>query len=287
MTLLSIYLLGAFSVQCAGTEVKEVYYDRMRALLAYLLVENKFPVRREKMAALLWPDLSDNAARANLRLAVFRLNHAFIGGSVTVCSGKEKIISTTKTTLQINQSFGLVVDAIRLSDCIDQITRHHPDRLILCQECIELLQEAVNLYQGEFLSGLNINSSSFLEWLDNRRDTYRHIVVGAFYLLIMHFSRIHKYSWVLQLTEKLLSIEPWAEDVHRYQMYVLCLVGQHQSAIRHFEKCKKNLADSVNVSPSMDTIHLYDSILRIRKNQTRFSNNPMEGIPSVTLIPPD
>jgi DNA-binding SARP family transcriptional activator len=39
---------------------------KVRALLAYLAVEAKWPHRRKALAGLLWPDLPDETARTNL-----------------------------------------------------------------------------------------------------------------------------------------------------------------------------------------------------------------------------
>ena len=72
MPRLSIALLGTFTVLLEGQPVS-FGYDKLRALLAYLALEAAQPVRREKLAGLLWPDQSEQSAQDSLRQALSRL----------------------------------------------------------------------------------------------------------------------------------------------------------------------------------------------------------------------
>ena len=75
MTKLSIALLGPVLITLDGQPVS-FGYDKLRALLSYLALEAAQPVRREKLAALLWPDQSEKSAQDNLRQALSRLRQA-------------------------------------------------------------------------------------------------------------------------------------------------------------------------------------------------------------------
>jgi DNA-binding SARP family transcriptional activator len=69
---LNIYLLGPFQAQLDG---KPVIFDyaKAQALLAYLVTEADLPVKRGKLATLLWLEYSQQAARSGLRQALSRL----------------------------------------------------------------------------------------------------------------------------------------------------------------------------------------------------------------------
>ena len=73
MARLSISLLGPFQVALNGEPVTGFKSNKVRALLAYLAVESAQPCPREKLAGLLWPNLPDRAARANLRTTLYDL----------------------------------------------------------------------------------------------------------------------------------------------------------------------------------------------------------------------
>ena len=67
---LSIRLLGSFQVMRDGKTAVGFDSDKVRALLAYLVVEAACPHRREVLAGLLWPEWPDRSARTSLRRAL-------------------------------------------------------------------------------------------------------------------------------------------------------------------------------------------------------------------------
>src|SRR5579859_5647377 len=79
MSQLHNYLLGPFRVTRDDQSVIGFESDKMRALLAYLLVESDRPHRREALAALLWPEQSDAAARQSLRQTLYALRQTLAG----------------------------------------------------------------------------------------------------------------------------------------------------------------------------------------------------------------
>src|SRR5436305_12623610 len=75
------YFLGTFQVTRDDKNVLGFASDKMRALLAYLVVEADRPHHREALAALLWPDDTDIAARRSLRQAIFVVRHTLSGAN--------------------------------------------------------------------------------------------------------------------------------------------------------------------------------------------------------------
>ena len=67
MPVLSLHLLGAFEASLNNARITSFESDKVRALLVYLAIESDRPQRREVLAGLLWPDMSERDARANLR----------------------------------------------------------------------------------------------------------------------------------------------------------------------------------------------------------------------------
>src|SRR4051812_36432275 len=79
MARLRICVLGPFLVTHDDSHVTGFESDKMRALLAYLALEADHPHRREALAALLWPEQTDTAARQSLRQALYILRHILSG----------------------------------------------------------------------------------------------------------------------------------------------------------------------------------------------------------------
>ena len=76
MAHLTLSLLGGFHAAMDGMPVPGFDTDKTRALLAYLAMEAAHAHGREALAGLLWPELPDEAARRNLRNALFKLRQA-------------------------------------------------------------------------------------------------------------------------------------------------------------------------------------------------------------------
>ncbi len=73
MSRLLLSFLGQFHVTLDGQVVRRFESDNARALLAFLALEANQAHRRSSLAALLWPDHSEAAARNNLRQTLFNL----------------------------------------------------------------------------------------------------------------------------------------------------------------------------------------------------------------------
>src|SRR6266540_625075 len=99
MARLTISLLGPLLVRLGDDEVTEFGYDKVRALLVYLAVEAERPQRREALAALLWPEQPNQAARNNLRRALLTLRAA-----IDDQTAHPPFLLTTRHTLQFNRA---------------------------------------------------------------------------------------------------------------------------------------------------------------------------------------
>ncbi|MCB0245774.1 MAG: winged helix-turn-helix domain-containing protein, partial [Anaerolineae bacterium] len=76
MTRLSLELLGTFAATFDGHAVSRFRSSKARALLAYLAVEANRAHSRSSLAALLWPESSEQDAYRNLRVTLHRLRRA-------------------------------------------------------------------------------------------------------------------------------------------------------------------------------------------------------------------
>src|SRR3954470_8630998 len=76
MNSLSLSLFGQLQITSAGVPVTAFESDKARALLVYLAIESERAHRREALAALLWPDSTDSAARHNLRQTLLNIRDA-------------------------------------------------------------------------------------------------------------------------------------------------------------------------------------------------------------------
>ena len=105
MSRLSICLFGPPTLVLDG---QQVLLDRWKALalLAYLAVEER-PHRRDGLATLFWPELSQSQARNGLRRTLNALKHAL----------GDQWLDVTRETVQIRQTANLTVDVWQFRAC--------------------------------------------------------------------------------------------------------------------------------------------------------------------------
>jgi DNA-binding SARP family transcriptional activator len=135
-------LLGPFQVTLAGELVTRFRSNKVRALLAYLAVEADRPHRREVLAALLWPEWPERAARAYLRNTLSDLRQA-IGDHNTA----PPYLLVSRTTIQFNMASDCRVDVQAFRALVEGDRADWP--------IDHLLEEALALYRGSFLEGLS------------------------------------------------------------------------------------------------------------------------------------
>ena len=98
MPRLSVRLLGPFSGDLDGRPLRGFRSNKVRALLAYLMVEAHRPWSRASLAALLWPELSETSAQSNLRNALANLRRVLDDRGTA-----DRFVLVTESTLQFNR----------------------------------------------------------------------------------------------------------------------------------------------------------------------------------------
>jgi DNA-binding SARP family transcriptional activator len=256
MSRLRIVLLGSYCVTLDDQALTTFATDKVRALLAYLAVESGRAQRREALAALLWPDSPETAARTNLRQALYRLR----------CSLGERQASVPHVLprakdVQLNPASDHWLDVAALEALILACRAHHPCGLNLCPDCVARLEAAVELYQGDFLAGFSLPDCPRFDWwqLSTREACHRQAMEALTWLTIHHESR-GQYAQLLKYARRKVELEPWRESAHRRLMRALALSGQPGEALHHYEICRAELAQEMGVGPSAETVQLYERI---------------------------
>jgi predicted ATPase len=153
-----IRLFGPLRMTIGGVAVKFAT-DHARALLVYLLVEARAHERSE-LAAFLWPKQSAPVSRHNLRQTLLTLKQ-----SLQCLPHLDQHLEITPKQLAFHAG-DIHVDYLQFQQHLAECTAHRHADLDPCVSCISRLQQAVALYRGEFLQGLELkNSSPFVEWL--------------------------------------------------------------------------------------------------------------------------
>ncbi len=227
----SVQLLGTFQVQHRGTAVTRFGGDKVRAMLAYLVVEADRPHAREAMAALFWPDLPTNGALRNLTQTLVRLREAL---------GSCEPVVTTRRAVQWRPAAAEVDMAtfIRLSASAE------PDDLA----------HAAALYRGEFLAGFTLpDCETFEEWLLLTRERFQQQALGVLYTLAEHHLAAGHVVQAAEAARRQLELDPWREVAHRQLMRALAAAGDRGAAMAAYSRCCRVLRDDLDIEPDDET----------------------------------
>lgn len=256
MAPLTVTLLGAFQAAVNGERL-HFPTDKIRALLAYLAVEQGRPHRREALAALLWPDLSDRQARGNLRLSLHRLRQTLDQARPDLSAA---VLLVSPTTVQW-QPDTAEVDHSQLLHMMAGVADHNHGQSESCPTCLAKLETAAALLQGDLLAGFALDDSlPFEEWLLVQREFIHQQALRLFGLLAAAHVRRGSYDAAYDYAQRQLALEPWYEAAHRQAMQALALQGDRERALVQFGQCRDILWQELGVEPAPETAALAQRI---------------------------
>ncbi len=257
---LQISLLGTFRVLRDGVPLQGFESRRVRALLAYLVLEMDRLHSRDTLASLLWPDVPERRARHNLSQALFNLRKVLGDGD------SDDYLLITAQTVQFNPESDFSLDVDRLRTLLESYERHPHRRIEGCDLCREFLAQIADLYQGPLLADLHLHlSPSFEEWLLLQRERLDIRVQRALLDLLHTYGRRGAYAEAEEIALRLLQLTPWLEEVHAYLMRLLAVQGHRSRALRQYRACCEILAKELDTDPTPET---QDLARRIREGAT-------------------
>ena len=241
MSALSLALLGGFKLQTETGDAVPARQKRVQALLGYLAMHPGQAQRRDKLATLLWSRSDDEHARQSLRQTIREL----------------------RKSPQLANHAGLIVtpEAITMAD--DAFTIDVADFKRLAKaEAVDSLEQALELYQGEFLEGLALNEPVFEEWLSEIRrelsDTALHVMLK----LLDAYERDGAAEAGLRIARRILVLDRFQETAHRAVMRCLDRLDRRTEAIQHYKACSETLKTELGVDPADATVTLYREIMK-------------------------
>lgn len=244
---LFIYLFGPFQVTHDDHPITHFKSNKVRALLAYLAAESNCHHSRGTLAGLLWPEWPEKEARSNLRYALSDLRTA-IGDR----NAAPPFLNIFRETIQFNRNS---IHWLDVSDFTVLTTKED-------NQAVDLLERAVDLYNGDFLEGFSISDSpGFEAWAQQKREHFRLKQIRTLRRITAYYQKTSQFEKALDYARRLLAFEPWNEEGHQQLMGILSRMGRRTEAIAQYEICCQVLKDELNVEPSGQTRKLVEYLL--------------------------
>ncbi len=288
MAHLTLQLFGTVQAALDGNLVTRFEYKKVRALLAYLALEAGQPQEREHLIGLLWPELPEQVARQNLSQALLNLREA-----IEDRRANPPYLVITRDTIQFNRASDYEVDVDQFKTLLAACDAHRHRHQHTCTPCARRLQQALELYQGDFLAQFIIgDSAAFEDWVLLQREDLQQRALSGLWRLAGYYESRRAYSQAILYSRRQLGLDPWREEAHRQLMRLLALDGQRNAALAQYEKCRLVLQDALGIEPEAETTTLFEIIREYSGSEGQFLNQVVQfkqppvnlPVPSTPLI---
>lgn len=252
MSTIKFFLFGRFHIEAVANLSQKIEPRKAEELLAYLLLNRDRPHSRERLADILWGEISQDQANNYLRKALWQLQIALdqLGMS------KENLLLVDGEWLQINPHFEVWLD-IEVFEVSFKKSKDILGRNLIKKQA-QMIKRAVRFYQGELLDGW------YQDWClyERERLQYQYLVMLD---KLMDYCEAHlQHEEGISYGEEILRYDPAREHTHRRLMRLHYLSGNRTAALRQYRKCSEILRDELDVEPAQRTLQLFE-LIRIDK----------------------
>lgn len=233
---------GRTAIESPAGEEVQLRSRKHLALLVYLAAGRGSRYSRERLASLFW-GTEPKLARHSLSQALYDITQNIPS------------IELHRTVREVGLADdGLTYDAEVLAEAVRQ----------------ERLDEAVELYRGDFAPGLeDAGGDDFERWLDEERHRLRRLAETA---LLHHMTRCDdqaRWGAMCLSATRLIGMNPLNERAHRAYLRALWLQGDQAAAVAHFESERQRLEEGLPGGIGEETL---DLMRRIRGSRPAVSS---------------
>src|SRR5215831_2091915 len=164
MAVAELTLFGSFGVRAPNEGAINLLGQKERALLAFLALSPGTTHSRDKLASLLWSDRGDPQARDSLKHALTNLRQC-------LHSADSPAIIADRQSVRL--------DPAAVSTDVAAFER------LLSAGTPDSIEQAMALYRGDLLDGINIRDAAFEEWLLMERQRLRRLAEATLATLVV------------------------------------------------------------------------------------------------------
>lgn len=246
-------LLGPFEATAGGQPIPLHESRKARALLAYL-ARHPGPVLRNHLAEFLWPETSETRGRRNLSRELHQLAaqlgtcfhgdyHRVAWAPPTTCwldatRCEQLLAGLCPPTMPAHcagwQPYGSEVWHVRVERGVH----------------VAELNEAVDLYRGEFMADLAPHGCpEFEAWLEQERERWRRRISTALATLVAYHA-LRGEETALDYAERWCRLDPWSEEAQHDRLTLLVEAGRRSEALIQYELFCRTLSVELRARPS-------------------------------------
>ena len=248
MSLLALSFLGSPLIERDGAVI-ELKLRKSMALLAYLAVTGQRH-SRDALAELLYPDKPRGDSRSDIRRSL-----SVLRGTLST-----ELLDSDRNCVWCTLREGTRVDVVDFRRLISQSRDLERDGDLPGSSA--RIEKAVDLYRGEFLSGLfSRNSPAFEEWQLLESETLKREQCTALRRLVETRESMGQITQAIEYARRLLRFDILEESSHRTLMRLQALAGQRSEAVNQYRACQRILLKELGQEPEEETKKLREAIV--------------------------
>ena len=247
---MTAHLLGELRVAFRDRPVEIWSSGRGRAVFEYLLVNRHSKVRRDRLMSMFWPEVSSDAARNSLNVAIHGLRQ-----SLRAAVGDTAVVIHQDQAYFIEPTLDIWVDVEVFEEQVKAAHQYLAGAELVKADAA--FEAATWLYQGEFLA-----DDPYEEWAIGTREHLRLCYLDALDRLSGLRLNSGDYVGCIAMSLKLLGCDTCREDAHCRLMRCYSRQGQVQLALRQYHSCVAALRAELDVSPAAATTELFYRLRR-------------------------
>lgn len=206
-------------------------------LLVYLAVTGKGH-GRETLASLFWPGYTRDSALANLRRTLYVLRR----------SSLKPWLHTNRLEISLNIQNDFYCDIGHFQKLLALSATHDHTVAETCGACVQYLQEAIALYQDNFMMGFSLSDCPEFEmWQTLEEDSLRNQLIGVLAQTGEIETRRQRPLDAIVSWKKILSVSPFHEVAHQQLILLYMDTGQPDAALRQYYAYAEQLKPELNV----------------------------------------
>ena len=262
---IEIRILGSTTIQKENGEYDPSLLTgpKRLALLTYLLLGSPRGFkRRDKIIALIWPELNQQKARNALSNILYHIRNSL---------GKKIIQNRGSEEISVNEN-NIWCDALAFEELIHD----------------KKYQLALDLYRDNLLVGFHVPdvSNDFHSWLDSKRQKLRILAHDASWKLAEKAEENGNIKAAQIWAKKAVDLTMLSEEAHIRLIELLKRTGQRTDALKVYQEFTKNLQNKWEISPS-DALRKSIEGIRNQNPDTNVEHDLAikESSPSIAVLP--
>ncbi|MBA2737673.1 MAG: hypothetical protein H0U50_12910, partial [Pyrinomonadaceae bacterium] len=232
-----IELFGRLSAGRDGKILTRFRTHKTGLLLAYLAFYPQRIHAREELIGMLWSDSDADAGRASFRTALASLRRQLEPGGTPAGS----FLIADRANVQINPKT-VTTDVAEFEYALKT-----SGKTTNLSEKIIALEQAVELYGGEFLPGF------YEDWVIAERERLAQYFLDALCRLAASFEQTGNIGRAIDYARRVVGADSLREEAHGELMRLYAEAGQISAAKRQYNELEQILREELGVAPSPET----------------------------------